>query len=53
MRVQSKKQIRILRRQLNKATRNFLRTGDDNFIRQWDALDDALYKEWFIDSKRG
>lgn len=53
MRVQSKKQIRVLRRQLNKATQNYLRTGDDNYIREWDALDDALYKEWFIDSKRG
>ena len=27
--------------------------NENNYIREWDALDDALYKEWFIDSKRG
>ena len=53
MRVQSKKEIRVLRRQRDKATQNYVRTGDENYMLEWNALDDALCNEWFIPSKRG
>ncbi len=52
MRVQSKKEIRVLRRQLNKAQREFERTGDVADFNKANALDDELFFAYYVGSTR-